>query len=99
MSFMLSTEAVVDWALAAVPSFLFRSSASPAPYTMYTAPVPPVTMLSVRPVKLGVPVAAGVADDDARGALQASASSAATRNGASELVSDRISTTWADVRS
>src|SRR2546422_11159560 len=44
---------------------------------MYTAPVPPVTMLSVFPVKFGVvlapalPVAAGVADDVARGALQA----------------------------
>ena len=34
ISFMLSTEAVVDCALAAVPSFLFRRSARPAPYTM-----------------------------------------------------------------
>ena len=34
MSFMLSTDSVVDCALAAVPSFLFSSSASPAPYTM-----------------------------------------------------------------
>src|SRR5439155_19442743 len=65
---------------------------------MYTAPVPPVTMLSVRPVKFGVPVAAGVADDDARGALQATATSAATRTGARERVSERISTSAANAR-
>src|SRR5437762_1697977 len=81
MSFMLSTEAVVDWALAAVPSFLFRSSASPAPYTMYTAPVPPVTMLSVFPVKFGVPLACAVAaGEPARGALQATATSTTATN-------------------
>src|SRR2546428_9254856 len=88
MSFMLSTDAVVDWALAAVPSFLFSSSARPAPYTMYTAPVPPVTMFSVLPVKLGAvlaeagPLGAEVAGEVASGALHDAATRSAT-NGAS----------------
>ena len=81
---MLSTDAVVDCALAAVPSFLFSSSASPAPYTMYTAPVPPVTMFSVLPLKLGAVLAAAepLGAEVARGALHAAARSSAT-NGAS----------------
>ena len=51
---------------------------------MYTAPVPPVTMFSVLPVKLGVPVAEGVGDDAARGALHAVATSSAMTSGATE---------------
>src|SRR2546430_17642214 len=49
---------------------------------MSPAPVPPVTMFSVFPVKLGVPVATGVADDVARGALHAAATSSVARSGA-----------------
>src|SRR5207237_9837822 len=51
---------------------------------MYTAPVPPVRMFSVLPVKLGVPVAEGVGDDAARGALHAVATSSAMTSGAPE---------------
>src|SRR5205814_10613795 len=81
MSFMLSRVVVVGWALAAVPSFMIRSSASPAPYTMYTEPVAPVTMLSVFPVKFGVPLACAVAaGEPARGALQATATSTTATN-------------------
>ncbi len=60
MSFMLSTDAGVDCALAATFIFLVNTSARPAPYRMYTPPVPPVTMLSVLPLKSGAAlVAAG----------------------------------------
>src|SRR5436190_14503079 len=79
MNFMLSTDAVVCCALAATFIFLLSRSARPAPYTMYTPPVPPVTMLSVLPSKFGVADAAAVPDaagEDvvvARGAEQAAA--------------------------
>src|SRR2546430_1127729 len=62
MTFMLSTDAVVCCALAAIFSFLLRRSARPAPSTMYTPPVPPVTMFSVLPSKFGVADAAAVPD-------------------------------------
>ena len=81
MNFMLSTDAVVCCALAATFIFLLRRSASPAPSTMYTPPVPPVTMFSVLPVKSGAADAAPLPDaagEDvavvARGAAHAVAS-------------------------
>ena len=89
---MLSTDAVVDWALASTLSFLFKRSASPAPYTMYTAPVPPVTMLSVFPVKLGAPDADGVGVEAARGALQAAVMTSAATRGARNRVALRMCT-------
>src|SRR5260221_9714481 len=83
MSFMLSTDAGVVCALAATFIRLVSMSARPAPYTMYTPPVPPVTMLSVLPVKSGALLAATLApvvgagdvSDVARGAWQAAATS------------------------
>src|SRR5260221_6463271 len=83
MSFMLSTDAGVVCALAATFIRLVSMSARPAPYTMYTPPVPPVTMLSVLPVKSGALLAAtfapvvgaGDVSGVARGAWQAAATS------------------------
>src|SRR6266568_2205568 len=93
MNFMLSTDAVVCCALAAIFIFFDRTSARPAPYTMYTPPVPPVTMLSVRPSKFGVADAAadGVAVAVARGAEQAVAIRSPTRSGARDRTERPIS--------
>src|SRR5690348_15053106 len=84
MNFMLSTDAVVCCALAAIFIFLLSRSARPAPRTMYTPPVPPVTIFSVLPSKFGVADAAAVPDEAgvavgaaARGAEQAAAMSRA----------------------
>src|SRR5688500_16388972 len=88
MNFMLSTDAVVCCALAESFIFLLSTSARPAPYTMYTPPVPPVTMLSVLPSKFGVGDAAAVPGTvavgaDWRGAAQAAATSNSATSGAS----------------
>src|SRR3989304_6175451 len=72
---MLVTDGFVAGAVAATPSLLVSTFARPPPYTMYTPPVPPVTMSTGFPAKFGVGEAAAGAPDVAppRGAGAAGA--------------------------